>query len=205
MAENEQISFEQLLDWVDGRLSPEEVAALARALAEGRAPAADARWLQAFQEARSKVVLGSPGADLHAALVAQFRPSPLRQALRRAAALLSFDSALQPAMAGMRSGSARARQLIFDCDLVEIALNMRPSRQSDQLDLNGQLFPRQLPDVAGVVVRLSRAGDLVDVVLTNEVGEFQFAALPPGDYALSLAGEDSQVAIDQLTLEIAAT
>lgn len=202
MAESGRIDTELLLEWLEGRLAPEQAREIERRLAEHGDQADEVRWLRSFLAASAAVTLQTPDADLHAALLAQFRPSPLARAARRIAAALSFDSVLQPAPAGMRSAGAQARQVIFESEVAEIAVSMRPSRQSDLLDVTGQLFARSAAELDGLAVQLSRAGELVDVSLTNEVGEFQFTALSPGVYALLLTIDGDQVAADPLTLQI---
>ncbi len=204
MAGTDFIPFDRLLDWIEGRLPAEEAAQVAAALAAaGPAGQADADWLRAFGRASSSLQLDSPSPDLHAALLRQYQPPLARRIADRVAALLSFDSAMaQPAIAGLRSGELRARQVVFSCDLLEVALNMRPSRHSDRLDVNGQIFPRELPDPEGLMARLSRGGELVDVSLTNDLGEFQFVSLTPGDYTLDLLGDSSQVAVESFALRL---
>lgn len=202
MADQQKIPLETLLDWVEGRLAPAQADQIAQLVANS-GQESDLAWVRAFQAASAKVRLSTPDPELHAALLKQYRPSPFRQALRQIAAWLSFDSATQPALSGVRSAQSHMRQVMFESELLEIALNMRPSRQSDQIDLNGQIFPSQSDWMAGIVVQLARATELVDVVLTNEVGEFQFSALPPGDYALTLLGDDHQVVIERVSLQLA--
>lgn len=204
MGGTDNIPFEHLVDWLEGRLSAKEAAAVALALASlGPDAQGDAAWLQAFHEARARLRLDKPPPALHAALVGQYRPPLLQGLARRAAALLTFDSAAAPlALAGLRAGELRARQLVFTCDLLEVALNMRPSRQGDHLDLNGQIFPRDLPAPENLLARLSRGGELVDVSPTDALGEFQFVGVAPGDYTLDLLGEGGEVAIETFAVQL---
>jgi hypothetical protein len=116
--------------------------------------------------------------------------------------LLTFDSAHQPAPTGVRSLETRARQVIYDCDLMEIAINVRPCKQSDQLDVNGQVFPHTLTTASDIVVRLSRGDQLADIALTNEFGEFSFTALSPGVHTLTLIAEDSQVELEAIEMQL---
>jgi hypothetical protein len=204
MADSDFIPFDRLLDWIEGRLPAEEAAQLEAALVDaGPQAQGEVAWLRAFGQARSSLELDTPSPDLHAALLRQYQPPLARRIAERVAALLSFDSAMaQPAMAGLRSGELRARQLVFSCDLLEVALNMRPSRHGDRLDVNGQIFPRELPDPEGLLARLSRGGELVDVSLTNDLGEFQFVSLTPGDYTLDLVGDAGEVAVETFALRL---
>jgi hypothetical protein len=201
---SQPLSSELLLDWLEGRLAAEASEAVARRLAAADAPTrARAAWLERFLAVRREVVLAEPPPELHAALLRQFQPlSPHPGAPQRVHASLSFDSALQPGLVGVRSLDLRTRQLVFACDLVEIAMSVRPAWQSDRLDLNGQVYPRLLPSTAGLLVRLTRADDLMDLSITSELGEFSFAALPPGAYQLDLMVEESQVELESFVLEL---
>jgi hypothetical protein len=204
MTKPDTVPFERLADWLEHRLSPAEAAAVARQ-AERAGPETRRRiaWLRAFLGARAAVVVEAPPPGLRAALLRQFQP-PARPPgpLRRVVAALSFDSAAAPAPAGVRAVEARARQLIFACELVEVALSLRPGRRSDRLDVNGQVYPRGPGSAAGLVARLSRGEDLVDISLTSDLGEFSFSALPPGPYQLELFVEDSAVLIDAFPVEL---
>jgi anti-sigma-K factor RskA len=73
MGQSENISFETLLDWVEGRLSSEEAARVARAVIEGHAATqATADWLRAFQEVSSEIVLVAPPQTLRRDLQRRF-------------------------------------------------------------------------------------------------------------------------------------
>lgn len=203
MAGAESIVFETLLDLVEGRLSGEAERALQARLADADAQTrGDLAWLRAFAAARRRVTLAAPPAELHASLLQIYRPSPLATMLRRARALLTFDSATQLGLAGVRSAETRSRQMIFACELAEVAVTVRPSRQADRLDVNGQVFPRDLPSADALVVRLAQADDLLDISLTNDVGEFSFTELPPGAYTLSMAADGDEVAIEQFYVRL---
>jgi hypothetical protein len=203
MAGMDMIGFDTLLDLFDGRLNADTTRELeARLAVAGPQTQADAEWLRAFTVARTQVVLATPPSDLHDALLRQFRLGSLAGMLRQVAALLTFDSSPQLALAGVRSVETRTRQMIFTCDLAEVAVTVRPSRQADRLDVNGQVFPRDLPSADALVVRLARADDLLDISLTNELGEFSFIELPPGAYTLFMAADDGAVVIDQFDVRL---
>ncbi|MEI7770422.1 MAG: hypothetical protein WCI67_10560 [Chloroflexales bacterium] len=197
------IPFDTLLDLFDGRLPAGTARELEARLADASPQTqADADWLRAFAAARARAVLATPPANLHAALLRQFRPSPLAGLLRRAAALLTFDSAAQPALAGVRSVDVRTRQMIFTCDLAEVAMTVRPSRQADRIDVNGQVFSRDMASVDSLVLRLTRADDLLDISLTNQLGEFSFIELPPGAYTMLMVADDGEVEIDEFDVRL---
>lgn len=67
------LSFETLLDLVEGRLSEAEAAEVEALLAEDEQAQALVAWLQRFQQASEQVVLAEPPATLRHALEEQFR------------------------------------------------------------------------------------------------------------------------------------
>jgi hypothetical protein len=205
MTGSDPIPFEDMLDWIEQQLTDAEMRVVEQQLAADQ-PGTQATmdWLRAFRAARERAKIETPPDQLHAALLGQFRPTLAQRLLQQVTALLTFDSGRQPALAGVRSLETRARQVIYDCDLMEIAINVRPSRQSDQLDVNGQVFPRTLPSASGLVVQLFRGNQLADVSLTNEFGEFSFTALPPGVHTLTLITEDTQVELEAFEVQLAA-
>jgi hypothetical protein len=203
MTGNDPTTFERLLDWTERQLTDAEMRKVEEQLSAAQLETqATIDWLRAFNQARSRVQIEAPPENLHAALLAQFQPALAQQILRRVSALLTFDSADQPALAGLRSLQTRARQVIYDCALMEIAINVRPSRRSDLLDINGQVFPRALATASELVVHLSRGDLLADIALTNEFGEFSFTALSPGVHTLTLIAGDSQVEIEAIEVQL---
>jgi len=91
-------------------------------------------------------------------------------------ARLFFDSALQPAVVGVRGSSPVVRQLLYKSGSVCIDMRMQPTPGSDSLVLMGQLLDSAKPDhgISGVPVSLLSEGDTVSRGRTNDVGEFDF-------------------------------
>jgi hypothetical protein len=91
-------------------------------------------------------------------------------------AKLFFDSALQPAMAGVRGTASVARQLLYKSGSVCIDMRLQPTPGSDSMVLMGQLMDSTKPDqgMSGIPVRLLCKGDTVSRGKTNDVGEFDF-------------------------------
>jgi hypothetical protein len=197
MSSTEPITFQRLLDWIERGLTDAEAQSLEAQLATANSQTQQTiDWLRAFRAVRSQITLETPPAPLHAALLNQFQPTLAQRVLRRVTALLTFDSAQQPALAGVRSGESRTLQVIYDSDLMEIAISIRPSRQSDRLDLHGQVFPHAQNVVSDLVVRLFQGNELTDIALTNQFGEFSFTAVPAGLHTLSLIAEANQLELE---------
>jgi hypothetical protein len=196
-----QLEFSPLLDWVEGRLSPQAAQAVELLLAGADAETnATVTWLRNFVEARRAVTFAAPPVETHNRLREQFaayaaeRRSP--GLLRRLVAALSFDSSAQPlALAGARTvGGApfQPRQLVFSCAVADIALNVHRRPHDDHVDVSGQVFPHGPLTPAGWGVLL--IGDTgPDATHTDDLGEFGFEAIQPGDYTISL--ETTRLAI----------
>ena len=187
-----QLEFSPLLDWVEGRLSPQAARDMELLLDGADEPTRDlVAWLRHFHTARQAVRIADPSAETHALLPAQFtafaaarRAPSLRE---RIAAALTFDSFTQPAATlGTRTAAGiQRRQLIFSCAVADIALNVHRRPHDEQIDLSGQIFPHGTATPAGWGVLL--IGDNgPDVTHTDDLGEFVFEEVSPGDYTLSV-------------------
>lgn len=91
-------------------------------------------------------------------------------------AKLLFDSALQPALAGVRGTASISRQLLYKAGSVRIDMRMQPKPGSDSMVLMGQLMDSASPDhgMSGITVSLLCKGNTVSRGCTNDVGEFDF-------------------------------
>jgi hypothetical protein len=91
-------------------------------------------------------------------------------------ATLQFDSDLQPLVAGVRSGHASARQLLYKSGTVCIDMRMQPTPGSESIVLIGQLLDSMNPGhgISGIPVSLLSKGDMVSRKHTNQDGEFDF-------------------------------
>ena len=199
-----ELNPEYLADWAEGRLPAEEARAV-----EERLEAADgatregAGWLRAFYRSTRDVVLEDPPAGQRAELARAFeayaggrrQPGPLR----RLAATLSFDGALQPAT-GVRSAGGTEGQLIYTTETADVALNFRRRPENGDLDLNGQVFPNDEEDPEAFGVQILRGTDEVATTATDELGEFAFEGVPPGDYQILLSSEQVEILISSVEL-----
>lgn len=196
-----QLEFSPLLDWVEGRLPPQASQDMELLLAGAdEAPRATVAWLRAFLEARKAVRLAVPPPATHSLLRDRFAAYAAERRrptlVQRLVAALSFDSANAPALAAgtrtVRGPFAQPRQMVFSCTVADITLNIHRRPHDEQIDLSGQIFPHDAVTPAGWGVLL--IGDSgPDSTRTDDLGEFGFEAVAPGDYALSL--ETTQLAI----------
>jgi hypothetical protein len=95
---------------------------------------------------------------------------------------------------------ALPRQLIFSCSAVDIALNLHRRPHDDQIDLSGQIFTNSALTPAGWGVLLIGKGG-PDATHTDELGEFVFEAVPPGEYTISLEFDQLAITMPVISLE----
>jgi hypothetical protein len=112
-------------------------------------------------------------------------------------ATLQFDSAQQPLVAGVRSGHASARQLLYKSGTVCIDMRMQPTPGSESIMLIGQLLDTMNPGhgIGGIPVSLLSRGDMVSRKQTNQDGEFDFGLEPSRDMQLVFGIGDSRTIV----------
>jgi len=200
-----RIPFETLADLVDGRLPESEAAELRRRLTDADSRSrADLAWLQALASFRRAMSLESPPERVREALRAHFRRwaegRHQPDLFQRLVAQLTFDSRLQPALAGVRAGTTGPAQLLYTTDRVDIELHLLPA-ELGQVHILGQALPCD-PDlnVANCAVQLLTGEREIGLTSTNELGEFTFEAIPGGDYTFILVSEEGEVELEHVDL-----
>lgn len=202
----EKIDFETLADWADGRLPEAEARAVEERLERAdEATRADAEWLRSFSQASKEVVIDDPTAEQRVELAAVFEAyaEGRRQpgTLKRLAATLTFGGGLQPST-GVRSAASREAQgqLIYTTEAADVALNFRRRPGSEKLDLDGQVFPNDGEEPEAFGVQILRGTDEVGTTATDELGEFAFEGVEPGEYQILLSGEQVEILISPVEL-----
>jgi hypothetical protein len=100
-----------------------------------------------------------------------------------------FDSLLQPALAGVRSAGAGARQMLYRADPYQIDVQLELKPGGNRVVVTGQLLNLSSPKViaTGTRIRVSNMhGDMVHTV-ANEFGEFSGEVKNSGDLQLTFA------------------
>jgi hypothetical protein len=201
-----RIDFSRLVEWVEGRLSEEEARAVDEQVAvSDSATLADVAWLQKFVKATQGAVLESPPAEVRNTLVARFeayaegRRTP--GLLERIVATLAFDGGLRPAV-GVRTASTQGvrRQLIYSTHALDVALNFWPRRRDNNLDLEGQVFPRDEVELESFIVQLLRGETQIAITATDDLGSFSFESILPGEYTVILCTDQVEVSITPVEL-----
>ena len=201
-----KIDFSRLVDWVEGRLTEEEARVVERQVAVADSTTlADVAWLHKFVRATEGTVLEAPPAEVRSTLIARFeayaegRRTP--GLLKRIVATLAFDGGLRPA-AGVRAASVQGvrRQLIYSADALEVALNFWPRGRDKNLDLEGQVFPRDDMELESLIVQLLRGEAEVAITVTDDLGSFAFESILPGEYTIILSTDQVEVSITPVEL-----
>lgn len=200
----ERIDVETLADWAEGRLPEEEARAVERRLAEAdEATRAEAEWLREFYRASKDVVLEDPPAGQRDELAKVFEAyaEGRRQpgTLRRLTATLSFGGGLQP-LAGVRSAGGSEGQLVYSTEAADVALNFRRRPGNGKLDLDGQVFPNDDEEPQAFGVQILRGTDEVGATATDELGEFAFEGVSPGEYQILVSSAEVEILISPVEL-----
>ena len=199
--------FSELLDWLEGRLPPDDARAVAERLQSADpATQADLDWLRLFLKARQSVQFASPPPGVRETLRRAFAayaearepPGPFQRWL----ATLTFDSRAQPVTAGLRSAAeeGQQRQLIYSTVAAEIALNVRFLRPDEKFIVTGQIFPLADTPTNAFSIQLLRAAREVALATTDELGEFTFSDLPVGEYHMIVSTALYEVFIPSVLL-----
>ena len=201
-----RVEFSRLVDWVEGRLPENEAREVEEQVARADSRTlADVAWLRKFARATENAVLESPPQEVRDVLIARFeayaegRRTP--GFLERVLARLSFDSDLRPAV-GLRAVGAQRprRQLIYSADAFDVALNLRSRATDENLDLEGQLFPREGQELEPFSVQLLQDGTELALTTTDELGSFAFGRIPPGVYEIMLSTDRIEISIAPVAL-----
>ena len=206
MAEKDNIEFERLLDWVEGRLSEEEAREVEEAAMADESIRAEAEWLRAFVRMSEKTTLNKPPPEVREELARRFRSYTEEQRqpgfLERIVATLTFDSNARPAVAGFRSasGGKSSRQLVYDAEVAEIALNVRGRPNNGHIDVYGQIFPDVEEDPDAFSVQLLKGTNEVGLTTADDLGEFAFEAVEPGTYEMVLSAAQIEFLITPVEL-----
>lgn len=202
-----RVDIETLADWAEGRLPEEEARAVERDLAEADgATRAEAGWLQAFFRASRDIVMEDPPAGQREALAAAFeayaegrrRPGPLRP-FRRLVATLSSGVGPRP-FPGVRSAGGPEGQLVYTTEAADVALNLRRRPGNGKLDVDGQVFPNGDEEPEAFGVQILRGVHEVGTTATDELGEFSFEGVAPGEYQILVSGARVEILISPVEL-----
>jgi len=194
--------FEQLLDYLDGRLDGAAAQSAATHLALGCGECAgDRSWYQQVKlVAASDDSIEPPPWVLKRALRLFNAPSARMKVTAlagRAVASLVFDSLRKPAVAGARSSGVEGRQLLYRAEDYCIDVQVAASDQS-RAELTGQILREgelMFESVAGLQLDLMHNGGTILSTVTNDRGEFTIPAIAFGSYDLRVDVNEASITI----------
>jgi hypothetical protein len=195
------VSFTRLVDWMEGHLSADEASTVEDAITGGDSSTlTDVAWLRRFFEATRNAAIESPPREVRDALVSTFEAHTKDHEapgyLRRVLARLAFDSNLQPAVGLRALGAQRTRrQLVYNADMVDLAVNLLAREADNNLDIEGQILPRREGEPELFSVQLLRGGDEIALTNIDELGGFSLQRVPPGSYEMVLSADRLEVSI----------
>jgi hypothetical protein len=202
MEKRDDIGFDRLMDWIEGRLTEEEARATEERVERiGDAARADVEWLRAFRKVSERTVLDPLPDEVEDALVERFEAHAEGRRKpgfpHRLLARISFDSRMQPAF-GVRSAGTREsrRQLVYATEVADITLDTFSHKRDDRLDLEGQVFPVEDDREGGrgpFGVQLVEGHAEFGTTATDELGAFSFSSVPPGAYELLLGDGEVEI------------
>jgi len=208
MNDSNNPSFSELLDWLEGRLPPDQARAVAERLETAdTATHAELDWLRHFLQARKSAQAATPPPSVRETLKGRFavytearQPPGLFQ---RWLATLTFDSRAQPSTAGLRSvaDEGQQRQLIYNSETAEIALSIQPTLPDKNFIVTGQIFPMVKAPAHAFSIQLLQADREIDLTAADELGEFTFANLAEGEYSLVISAGEYEVIIPALHIQ----
>ena len=199
--------FEQLLDYLDGRLADQSAQSVAVHLDEGCKPcAANRQWFERVRAiAASDDSLEPPLWVLQRALRLfdnqMARPRTLDR-LGRLVATLIFDSLTPSTVAGVRLAQSSNRQLVYRADDYSIDLQIAAANPA-AADLMGQVLRQGeagFQSVARLSLELIREKKIIGATSTNAVGEFTFNGIECGNYELQVKAHEASIVIPQLPI-----
>jgi len=186
----EHIAEPAWADFVRGHSTPEAKSAIKSHLASGCASCSSAAALwQSFMNVAAKEKQFTPPPDKVRLAKAQFAAAKLAAPAGRSFASLVFDSFAQPLPAGIRSGSAMARQMVYEAEGLTIDLRIDKHANSKALSIVGQvldartlrLAPQSVP-----VALLNRQGEPLQRTSTSNFGEFHLEVAAEAEMQLAI-------------------
>lgn len=186
-------SFTELVDWVEGRLVPERVDAVAAYVDAADAETADAvEWIRDFHHHARAMPLERPPAELSARLRGVFTGlhEPQRSDDWSEASLL-YDTRLGMAAAGVRSADDDGVHLAFDSELGRFVLDAVPAG-AGEVDVQGMVAVAHSAK-AGIDLAFLERGTLRRAARATADGRFDVRGVPIAVDELWLSSDGTRV------------
>lgn len=197
-------AFEQVIDYLDGKLTAVDAGRVAAHLAGDCTACAETRtWYERVREVAASDNTVAPPAWVFKRATRIFdtaRRPRLTERIGAAVARLVFDSFARPQLAGIRSTETANRQLLYRADDYSIDLQVAPTDEA-RGDLIGQVLregEETFVSVANRRLSIARGDEPVYSAVTDERGEFRISNVDYGTYDLHINVADGRIMISEL-------
>jgi hypothetical protein len=192
------INTEDLVDYMDGRVSGEGKLAVESHLSECNDCVELKDELGLLVLRLQEDTTFEPPAELVQWGVSLFQPllqPSTGGKLRKLIAALVFDTFDQPLLAGVRRVGAPPRQLLFRAGDVDVDVKIESMETNDRITLVGQVLSTTAKFFDNTPVKLESHGIVRYRTMTNLVGEFSFDEVPKDTYHLSVDLPEGQITL----------
>src|SRR5437764_14980235 len=178
--------FEQVIDYLDGKLTAVAAERVAAHLASDCAACTETRtWYEGVRQVAASDDTVAPPAWVFKQAVRIFdtaRRPRLGERIGEAIARLVFDSFARPQLAGIRSTETANHQLLYRAGDLSIDLQVAPSTEA-RGELIGQVLREgeaNFESVANLRLEIARGNEHPQATVTDERGEFKFSDVDYG-------------------------
>jgi hypothetical protein len=197
-------AFEQVIDYLDGKLTPAQTERVAAHLASDCAACAATRtWYERLRAVTASDDTVAPPAWVAKQAVRIFdtaRRPRFVERLGQAIATLVFDSFARPQLAGIRSTETANRQLLYRAGDYSIDLQIAPATDG-RGDLIGQVLREgesTFESVGNLRLDIARDNQPLYSTVTDQMGEFKISEIDYGTYDLRIELADGRITIPEL-------
>jgi hypothetical protein len=194
----QHINTEDLVDYMDGRVSGEGKLAVENHLSKCDDCAELKEEIRLLILRLQEDTTFEPPAELVQWGVSLFQPLLQPSSggkLRKLIAALIFDTFDQPLLAGVRRVGAPPRQLLFRAGDVDVDVKIESMEANDRITLVGQVLSTTAKFFDNTPVKLESHGIVRYRTMTNLVGEFSFDEVPKDTYHLSVDLPEGQITL----------
>ena len=200
--------FEQVIDYLDGKLPAVEAGRIRAHLSSDCAACAETRtWYERVREVAASDNTVAPPTWVFKRATRIFdtaRRPRLAERIGEAVARLVFDSFARPQLAGIRSTETANRQLLYRAEDYSIDLQVAATNEA-RSGLLGQVLregEEKFESVANRRLALMCEGEPFYSTITDERGQFHFRSVKHGAYDLRIEVADGQVMISELPVTL---
>lgn len=197
-------TFEQVIDYLDGKLPPADAARVNAHLAGDCAACAETRaWYEHVCALAASDDSVAPPSWVFKRAVRIFdtaRRPKMVERIGEAIARLVFDSFARPQLAGIRSTETANRQLLYRAADYSIDLQVAPASEA-RADLVGQVLregEETFESVAHLWLTVARGSEPFYSTVTDERGEFKINGMTYGTYDLRIELANGRITIPEV-------